>query len=209
VGAGGTERRVGLYGGTFDPIHHGHLIAARSVAEQLELDRMVFIPAAQPPHKVAGDLTPFDDRSAMVELAICGEPGFAIDCCERQLPGPNYTLRTVEQVREQLGSQAQVFWLIGADSLADLSTWYRVAQLTSACRIITAARPGWQAPDLGPLESVIGPEALVRLRGDILATPLCDIASRDIRARVAAGRSIRYLVPEAVREYIEDHGLYR
>ncbi|MCG3138992.1 MAG: Nicotinate-nucleotide adenylyltransferase [Phycisphaerae bacterium] len=200
-------QRVGLYGGTFDPIHHGHLIVARSVREQLALDRLVFIPAAHPPHKLAAARTPFDHRVQMIRLAIADEPAFDVDECESRRPGPSYTYDTVQHFRNMLAADAELFWLIGADSFGDLPGWYRIADLVSACQLITVSRPGWE-PEFAPLQNVLTPSALQRLRNGILTTPRVEISATDIRRRVAAGRSIRYLVPEATAVYITTRQLY-
>jgi len=203
------SEKVGLFGGTFNPIHFGHLITARSVLEQLALDWVVFIPSANPPHKSPAGLIDAEHRLEMVRLAVEGEPGFALEDCEIRRGGPSYTVETVAYFRERLGAQADVFWIIGADSLPELPSWYRIAELVEACRIVTASRPGWETPDLTPLRRCLNDRQIARLGEMILQTPRIDISATQIRARVRQGRSIRYLVPEAVREYILARGLYR
>ncbi len=200
--------RVGLYGGTFDPIHVGHLIVARAVREQLELDRVVLIPSARPPHKQTTELTDASHRLAMARLAVKGEDGLEASDCEVKRTGPSYTIDTVTAFRERLGPQAEVIWLIGADTLGELSSWYRVEALADACRIVIAARPGWESPDPAALRDRLRDDQLDRLRSSLLATPRVDVSASDIRRRAAAGRSIRWLVPEPVRQYIADHALY-
>jgi nicotinate-nucleotide adenylyltransferase len=201
--------RVALFGGSFNPIHHGHLIAARSVAEQLGANRLIFIPAANPPHKQDAKLAPARHRLEMVRLAIDGEPGWEVSDCELQRRGPSYTFDTVTQLRETLGPKPELCWIVGADSLPELASWYRIEELLAICRIITAARPGWERPDLTPLRKRLGTAHVDRLVADVLETPRIDIAATDIRERVRAGRSIRYLVPERVAQYINKHELYR
>ena len=199
---------LGLFGGTFDPIHFGHLLTARSVLEQLQLSELCFVPSAQPPHKGDVNIISFSHRAAMVKLGINDETGLTVDECEGKRDGPSYTLDTVKYFRE-LKPDVALYWIIGADSLADLHTWYHVDQLVDACEIITACRPGWEQPDLTHLESVLRRKQLAKVRRGILETPRIDISATDIRGRAAESKSIRYQVPEAVREYIDDHQLYR
>ncbi len=207
---------VALFGGTFDPIHFGHLIVARCVLERLSLDEVTFIPSANPPHKGRADLSDVAHRLAMVELAIDGqrplvgaEPGFACDDCETKRTGPSYTFETVMHFRERLGPHAGLHWIIGADSLAELETWHRASELVDACNIVTVNRPGDFQTDLSTFGRVLGEQHVAKLKRGILQTPHIDISATDIRRRVAAAQSIRYLVPEPVRQYIEDHQLYR
>ncbi len=203
------SQRVALYGGSFNPIHFGHLIIARSVAEKLSLDRLIFLPSVAPPHKSAGVLAPAQHRAEMVTLAIAGEPKFEYDEYDLTREGPTYTVGTVAHFREVLGPDAIVHWVIGADTVADLANWYRVGALVDSCRIVTALRPGWDQINFDALRTRLGDEQIARLRAGVVDTPRIDISATDIRRRVRAGRSIRYLVPEAVREYILHHKLYQ
>ncbi len=198
-----------LFGGSFDPIHHGHLIVARAAAEALDVERVILIPSARPPHKLDRRLTPADVRLRLCALAVAGDALFAVDPWETQQQGPNYTLLTVRHFREQWGPAVRLYWLIGADSLAELHTWYRVPELVEACILVTVARPGVDLSSLPELENLLTPRQLETLRSHVLETPQIEISASDIRARVRAGRSIRYLVPEAVRVEIERQGLYR
>lgn len=202
------SQRIGLLGGTFNPIHHGHLIVARSVAERLGLDRLVFIPSALPPHKSGRPIAPAGHRLAMTELAIEGEDDFDVDDLEIRREGPSYTIATVEQYRDRMTDRDELFWVIGSDSLPELRLWYRIADLLEMCRFVTAVRPGFEEPDLSTLQE-LPPGRVKQLRDDFLETPRIDISSTDIRRRVADRRSIRYLVPPAVMNYIEEHQLYR
>ncbi len=200
---------VALFGGSFNPIHNGHLIAVRSVAEQIGAARVVFIPSAQPPHKRPADLAEAADRLEMVRRAIAGEDAWEASDCELRRRGPSYTIDTVLGFRDELGGAGELCWVIGADSLAELASWYRVEDLVEICRIVTAARPGWERPDLDVLRMRLDDSQIARLAAGILDTPRIDISATDIRRRVHEGRSIRYLVPDGVREYIRDRGLYR
>lgn len=202
-------QRVGLYGGSFNPIHNGHLIVARAVAEQVGLERVMLLPSVRPPHKGDGQLLDARHRAAMVKLAIEGEPLFEFSDFDLTREGPSYTIDTVMHFRESLGPQAELHWIIGADSLSELTTWHRVRDLVDACRIVTAARPGWDAIDWTPLRAILGDAQVAALQAGVLATPRIDISSTDIRRRERDGQSIRYLVPDSVRLYIERNALYR
>jgi nicotinate-nucleotide adenylyltransferase len=199
---------IALFGGTFNPIHNGHLIIARSVAERIGARQLVFIPSAKPPHKLNVELADASDRLEMVRRAIAGEPLFDVSDCELRRTGPSYTFDTVSHFRETMGPQAALAWIIGADSLPELASWYRIDELVDLCRIVTAARPGWEAPDLSSLKARLSPEQVERLCGDVLPTPRIDISATDVRRRVHDHRSIRYLVPDSVREYLENRRLY-
>lgn len=201
--------RIALYGGTFDPIHVGHLITARSVAEQLDVERVIFVPSASPPHKLEATITPAEHRLEMIRLAIDGEPGFDVSDCEIRRTGPSYTFDTIMNFRQTVGADATLYWIIGADSLAELASWHRVAELVRQCRIITASRPGFERPDLAPLGAQLTTDDLASIRDGILTTPRIDVAATEIRRRVREGLSIRFLVPEAVRDYVHGRCLYR
>ena len=201
--------RVALFGGSFNPIHIGHLIVARAVAEHLQASRMVWIPSRHPPHKNDGRLADAADRLEMVRLAIADEPGFEVSDIELKRDGPSYSYLTIQAFTETLGPDASLYWVIGGDTLPDLYTWYHISDLVDLCRVVTAVRPGFETPDLSQLESVLSPQQVEKLHERILPTPRIDIAATTIRERIAQGRSIRYLVPEAVHGYIEERGLYR
>ncbi len=203
------SKRVGLYGGSFDPIHHGHLIIARCIAERQSLDEVVFLPSASPPHKHAADLMDSAHRGEMVKLAIEGEAGFRFSDHDLKRSGPTYTIDTISYFQQLLGSNVDVFWIVGADSLAEMATWHRVRSLVDACRIITAARPGWDEINVDPLRACLSQSQVDRLLGDVQQTPRIDISATDIRRRLGDGASIRYLVPDSVRGYIERNGLYQ
>lgn len=202
--------RILLFGGSFDPIHHGHLIVGRAAAERIGAARVVLIPSALPPHKLDRQLAPGPDRLEMCRLATRGDALFEVsDIEQRGGGGPNYSLLTVQAFRATAPAATELCWLIGMDSLAELDTWHRVGDLANACTLVTAARGGYAAPDLSRLERLIGGERVHRIRAHIVATPQIEISATDIRARVQAGRSIRYLTPEAVCESIAARGLYR
>jgi len=199
-----------LFGGTFDPVHNGHLIVARAAAEELGFARVTLIPANNPPHKPPA-CAPAADRLAMLGLAVQGDGLFDVCDLELRRSGPSYTLDTLKALRRQLG-EVSLHWLIGADMLADLPDWHRADEVLSLVRIVVAARPaerGTVDDVLAGLSGRLGEQHIRRLREGILHMPLIDISSSDIRRRVAAGQSVRYLVPEGVARYVADHGLYR
>lgn len=201
--------RIGLFGGSFNPPHHGHMIVARALAEHLGLPRIVLLPSAKPPHKDSAGLADGAHRSEMLRLAIHDDPLFSVSDYDLKRSGPCYTIDTVAHFQRQLGPAAVVFWLIGADSLAELPTWHRAAELVDACSIATAVRAGWDQIQWEKLEEAFGADRTDRLRRSLVTSPMIDISSTEIRQRLKAGRPIRYLVPEAVVAYIRQHGLYR
>jgi len=202
--------RVVILGGTFNPVHFGHLIVARSVAEHFDAGRVMLVPAATPPHKDV-PLAAAEHRLAMLQLAVDGDPLFEISPVELERSGVSYTYDTLVQLRQDLGDQAELVWIIGMDMLAELGGWYRSEEVVSMARIVTVARPPMPA-DLdaatAPLRGRFDADRIDRLRADILTTPLIDISSTEIRSRLAAGKSIAYLTSEPVVQYIATHRLY-
>ncbi len=198
--------KLGFLGGTFDPIHLGHLLMAETAWEGLELDQVLFVPAGDPPHKQGQAKTPALHRVAMVERAIAGNAHFALSRVDLERPGPHYTTDTVQLIRAQHDLSAEAcFLIIGGDSLVDLPAWYHATELVTFCRLAVIGRPGYR-PDLSDLEAAV-PGLGARL--DWVDMPPTAVSSRDIRTRVRAGRSIRYQVAEGVRGYIEEYGLYQ
>lgn len=195
--------RVGILGGTFDPPHYGHLILAELAADSLALDRVLFVPAADPPHK-GGLRASAQHRVALVERAIAGNPRFALSRVDLDRPGPHYSVEMVQLVQAEFPGAALIF-LIGGDSLRDLPTWSRPEELIKRVRLGVMRRPG-SAPDLTQLEREI-PGLGERI--DWIDAPQIEISASALARRVAAGLSIRYQTPDAVRAYIDDHQLYR
>jgi len=200
--------RLGVFGGTFDPIHLGHLILAEHCREACRLDRVLFIPAGQPPHKSDRQITPGKQRLDMVELAIAGHPAFAASSIELDREGPSYSAETLGSLARENPSD-DLFFLIGSDSLADLPLWYQPARIAELATIVVTARPGVEQPDVASLRGILGRDAIAQIEQHIVQIPLIQISSSIIRSRVAAGQSIRFLVPRAVECYIETHRLYR
>lgn len=199
--------RLGVFGGTFDPIHLGHLILAEHCREACQLDRVLFVPAGQPPHKSAPQITSGKLRREMVELAIAGHPQFAVSSVDLDRVGPSYSVQTLEELARQHPG-AELFFLVGADSLADLPNWHQPSRLVQLATVVTVTRPGVPLPELALVRSILDAEVVERLERNVVESPLVGISSSLIRARIAAGQSVRYLVPRAVECFIETHGLY-
>lgn len=198
-------RRIGLLGGTFDPIHYGHLVAAEEARAVLGLERVLFAPAGVPPHKLGRSITSVADRVEMVKLAIASNPYFELSSVDLQRQGPSYSVDTLAVLRQQLGPEVEVWFIIGLDSLADILTWREPARLVQLARIVAVTRPGYAAFDLARLEPQI-PGAKERII--VLSIPEMDISSSNLRRRVFEGRPIKYQLPEAVEAYVYAHGLY-
>ena len=200
--------RTALYGGSFDPIHHGHLILAREAMEQLALDRVIFIPAAQSPHKLARIPAPPQVRLAMVRAAIAGEARFGCDPSEAEREGPSFSVDTVEAWRAKFPHD-EFFCLIGADNVRELPTWRRYPELREMVEFIVFGRDAYLSHGADSVFVTIDPGVPAPLREMPVIQRRVDISATEVRKRVAQGRSIRYLVPEAVREIIETHRLYQ
>jgi nicotinate-nucleotide adenylyltransferase len=183
-------RKIGIFGGTFDPIHHGHLILAREAREKLQLEKVIFVPATVSPHKDTPAASA-QMRLSMLRAAIDGEIGFTLDDCELRRPPPSYTIDTVEEMRKS-EDDAEIYYLIGEDNVAGLTSWHRFKELQALVRFVVLDRTGsnWTHDC-----------EVVHRKIDIFAT--------EVRNRVASGRSIRYLVPAAVEDIIRRENLYR
>ncbi len=201
-----TGVRIGVLGGTFDPIHFGHLAIAEECRSRLGLDRVLFMPAADPPHKQGVTISPIQHRLAMVEAAIASQPAFAITRVDIDRPGPSFTVHALESLRQEWGPTAEFWLLMGADSLAELLTWREPERIITLARLVVTNRPGLPTPDPQMLEVGL-PGASARI--DIVEIPPLGISGSDLRQRVAEGRPIAYQVPEAVERYIRANALYR
>jgi nicotinate-nucleotide adenylyltransferase len=195
--------RLGFIGGTFDPPHFGHLILAEVARDQLALDQVFFLPAGQPPHKPGRPISPVVHRLAMTELAIADNPFFALNRTDADRPPPHFTYTLLPLLREQY-PQGECWLILGGDSLRDFATWREPGQIISQCRLAVLPRPG-ATVDWDSLETAVPG---VRAAVDLLTGPSVDIAGTEIRDRIGAGRSIRYLTLPAVLDYIEEHQLY-
>jgi nicotinate-nucleotide adenylyltransferase len=199
--------RIGILGGTFNPVHLGHLILAQEAAETHGLAAVLFVPCAAPPHKETAGLTPAEHRKAMLEAAVADNDAFEVCDLELRRGGPSYSVDTVRELR-RLHPGAALHFIIGADTLPELPSWRSIYELLELCRFVAFGRPGAGEAAPGPAAIRLRPPWPERLLGDFTPGRTVDISSSDIRRRVAEGRSIRYLVPEAVEQYIARHRLY-
>jgi nicotinate-nucleotide adenylyltransferase len=199
-------RKVGILGGTFDPPHIGHLWLATLAADGLGLGHVLLMPAARPPHKGRRPISNAADRVMMTRLAIGGDPGLDLSLVEMERPGPSYTIDSLAQLRAHLGDEVGLVLIMAADSFAEIDTWRQPDRLLELAEWAVGPRPGTPMPEPGALRERYGPRAS---RIHLLEGPSLDVSSSEIRARVAAGRPIRYLVPRAVEELIVSRGLYR
>lgn len=198
-----ARRRVGLLGGTFDPVHIAHLHIAACALHELALDEVRFIPAGAPPHKPGRPISDAADRVRMLELAIAGVDGFAVDTLDLRGEGPSYTSELLERIRAA-EPDAELWFIIGGDSLAELHTWHRPERVVELARLAVADRPGWdidQALDSSPVPGL-------RHRVDMFSTVPVDLSASLIRERVGAGMPVDWLVPEPVLRHIDVQGLY-
>ncbi len=199
--------RVGVFGGTFDPVHLGHLILAEQCREQASLDQVLFVPAASPPHKQSKSLTMFAKRVEMLALAISGHSAFQIDELEKDRAGPSYTVDTLIHLQTTRPND-EWFFILGSDSVRDLPIWYQPRRILELATILVVARADYPTFSESELRGALKLDAEFPLRYRIVNAPLITIASTDIRQRIAAGKSVRYMIPRAVEAYIEDKELY-
>ena len=201
-------RHIGVMGGTFDPVHYGHLVIAEEVCATLSLTEVVFIPAGQPPHKAGHVITDVQHRVAMLELALASNPHFSLSRIEVERVGPSYTVDTLRTLRARWGANTDISFIIGWDSLEELYTWYKASDiLTLVTHLVAVRRPGYEEDT--EYNSVLEqrlPGILQRLL--VVQAPQLEIAATDLRQRVFEGRPIKYQTPEGVETYIREKHLY-
>lgn len=199
--------RWGILGGTFDPIHHGHLAIAEAAREELGLERVLFVPAGQPPHRPHAPGASAEDRAAMVSLAIADAPAFQLSRLELDREGPSYTVDTLTELATVGGAAGPDLWFImSAEAFVEFPSWHEAERVLGLCRLVVLPREGHPAPDLPALTALL--PSLAR-RVTLLDGPRIRLSASEVRGRAAAGMSVRYLVPDAVAAYIADHRLYR
>jgi nicotinate-nucleotide adenylyltransferase len=198
-----SGQRVGIMGGTFDPVHYGHLVTAEAAREWYGLQEVVFVPSGHPPHKTAGTVSDFWSRYQMAVLATATNPFFEVSRMEYERGGHSYTVDTVRAFRQLYGEATELFFVTGADAILEIIEWKQPEELLAMCRFIAATRPGY---DLRQLNALLGEYFSGSV--SILEIPAPNISSSDIRERVRRGASIKYLVPEAVEAYIIKNRLY-
>lgn len=219
--------RIGLFGGTFNPIHDCHLTVAAQTRDRLRLDRVVFIPSGDPPHKPPGSLAAARHRIEMVRLAIAGDPSFRISDVETRRASKSYSIQTVRTLREEYGPETELFFIVGLDAFLEFPSWKEAAALLRACRFVVVSRPHRTFLALAgmPVLPAIGPDRLKALDArqqdrldapvpdgtgfTLLALPPCDISASDIRHRIRRGLALSNLLPASVESYIMHHRLYQ
>ena len=197
--------KIGVLGGTFDPIHLAHLAVAEAVKAELGLAEVIFVPAGQPWLKANNYISAAEHRAQMVRLAIAGKSYFRLSAMEIDRPGPSYTVDTMAELRGQIGAGGELYFILGWDNLAELPRWRQPARLIQLCYLVAVPRPGYPVPDLMKLAGDIPG---IAQRVIIMDKPQLDISATEIRKRLSRGAPINDLVPEAVAEYIRRHGLY-
>jgi nicotinate-nucleotide adenylyltransferase len=200
--------RLGIFGGTFDPVHHGHLILAECCREQCQLDQVWFLPAAVPPHKQTNEVTSAEHRLQMMQLAVAGHPGLVVSRMETERAGVSYTVDTLKQIGEEQ-SDAQLYLLMGADTLADLPNWRQPANVCQLATPVVVQRADFPAADFSVLEEFVDERRLAEIQTHLVNMPVVQFSSSDIRQKMREGRSVRYQVPRAVEMYIQTNGLYQ
>lgn len=202
-------KRIGIMGGTFDPVHLGHLVAAETARNEFKLDQVVFIPAGDPPHKKDYAVTDCEDRFAMTVLATTHNRHFTVSRIEMERTGPSYTIDTVRELRKRLDEQVELFFITGADAILDIMTWKDPIALLNACNFIALTRPGYNLCELDSVMEKLGfqdweSQGII----NILEIPAVNISSTEIRSMVRHGHSISYMVPDLVEDYIAKNDLY-
>lgn len=204
---GNNSIKIGIMGGTFDPIHYGHLLAAEVARTEFNLDKVIFVPAGKPPHKQQQKITDSEHRYRMTVLATSSNPGFEVSRLEVDKEELAYSIDTVKDFKRIYGKDSVIYFITGADAVLELLTWYKIQELLTLCKFIAVTRPGF---DKSEMEQMIG-EVASKYNGEIacIEAPLLEISSTDIRERIKAGKSVKYLLPEAVEEYIAENRLYK
>lgn len=200
-------KNIGIFGGSFDPIHYGHLLMAEQCREQARLDALLFIPANQSPLKTHSPRAEPRHRLEMLRLAISGHDAFAVDNLELERPGPSYTIDTLRAVQSRNPGD-QLFLIVGSDALLDFGRWREPADILKLALPLVVARPG-EAASLNLLRPLVSTDRWPKVQKGIVESPRSEISSSDMRRRIQSGRSIRYMTPRAVEMYIQAHRLYR
>jgi len=203
-----VQKVIALFGGTFDPIHRGHVAVAAAAGEKIAAEKVVFVPARRSPLKTICPLAADNDRMNMIALAIAGQKNFEVSDYELKKQKPCYTIETVEYFQSEYGSDASIYWLLGADGIDELPYWYKIGELIDVCNLAVMFRGGCEPPDFSRLKAVLGPDRADKLRRNVIQTPLIDVSSTEIRRRLAAGLDVSDMLLPVVTEYIYQRGLY-
>lgn len=205
-------KSVALFGGTFNPIHYGHLAIAEEIRTKFNLDKIIFIPTYQPPHKDPADLADSKHRFVMAQLATVSNPCFEVSGVEMERGGKSYTIDSVKHFQQVYGEKVQLYFIVGADMLMEISTWKNIEELLKLCRFIAVSRPGYDVQKI--FNQYFLSSENYSIASDLLENimieniPMLDISATNIRGRVKEWKSIKYLVPEPVEQYIHNHHLY-
>ncbi len=203
-----SKTKTALFGGTFDPIHAGHIGVARSAVDILGADKLIFIPAKCSALKRQSPVGSGAHRLKMIQLVVDGIEKFEVSDWELDRPAPSYTIDTVRHFRGKLGPDVKLHWLLGADSIAELGRWYKTEELIDECFLTFMCRPGYDEPDFSRFADSLGPERVRKLQDNIIETPLIDINSTQIRARLAKGQDVSEMLTPEVADYIREHDIY-
>ncbi len=203
------NRKIALFGGTFDPIHLGHTNVAADAAEHIGAEKIIFVPAKRSPLKGFFPRASDSDRFQMISLAIADNKDFQVSDYELKRPAPSYTLETVRKFQGDYGGDTSIYWLIGADSIDELQLWYGIAELIDECNLSTMFRAGCEPPDFAKYEDIWGPERVEKLQRNVIKTSLVDISSTEIRNRLASGDDVTDMLHPSVADYIRKHNLYQ
>jgi len=203
-----VERKIALFGGTFDPVHVGHTTVAGEAREHIGAEKVVFVPAKRSPLKGFLPQANDTDRLAMISLAIAADARFEVSDYELRKPAPSYTLETVRHFQQVYAEAVSIYWLIGADSVRDLQYWYRIDELIDSCNVCTMYRAGCARPDFTQFEGIWGTKRIEKLQRNVIKTSLVPVSSTEIRQRLAAGDDVSGMLHKSVAEYIRTHGLY-
>lgn len=197
--------RLGILGGTFDPVHYGHLLMAEICRQELSLDEVRFVPAGKPPHKPHEPVSDGHARADMLSLAVSGYPEFVVDRRELRRDGPSYTVHTLAELRQQF-PDATLFFLMGADSLRDFPTWHQPDRISDLATLVACNRPGLSLPTFDQACTWVG--STIAARVQFVQIPGVDLSATDLRQRIRSGRGLRFMTPRAVETFIHQHRLY-
>jgi nicotinate-nucleotide adenylyltransferase len=205
-----SHKKIGIMGGTFNPIHHGHLVTAQEALSQFKLDMVIFIPTGNPPHKTQNEVASAEDRYIMTVIATSSNSNFFVSRMEIDRRGNSYTIDTVRQLKKIYGSSSLLYFITGADAILEILTWKNTDEIVSLCKFIAATRPGYNLSRIEDLRKrLFGNTVATDNKIYIMEIPALSISSTDIRNRVKHNRPIDYLLPEGVSNYILKHGLYK
>ena len=201
--------KIGILGGTFDPVHIGHLIIAEYACDELALNKLLIIPAAIPPHKKGKNIIDGKHRLEMVKLATSDNPMFEVSDIELKKHGVSYSVETLRIIQAKMKVLSEYFFIVGSDMLGELHTWKEIDQFVDMCNFVIAVRTGFKKENWKKIKLPLAEETRQKVMQNLLENPMIDISSTDIRTRISEGKSIRYMVPKAVEDYIIQNNLYR